>query len=190
MYEVLICDLDGTLVDLGIDWDSLRSRIRRLLKTDHPLKPLGPSIPVAAKHDKRLIEKAFNIVESVEVEAAENAKANPELLSLISNLKSKGVRFCIVTLQSRSSAEKVVSKMGLDKYLDLLVTRDYTLDRVEQLKLVLETLKIEDLSKVLFVGDTELDLESGEKLGLKTIILGRRYKDVCEVIREFWRNLI
>lgn len=189
MYEVLICDLDGTLVDLGIDWDRLREKVRRLLKTTHPLKPLAPSIPKAANYNPQLIREAFRVVEEVELKAANNARENSELLRLLSKLKRKRVRFCIVTLQSKTSAKKVVSKMRLQEHLDLLVTRDDSLDRLEQLEIALSTLGISKASRAVFIGDTDLDLKAGLQLGLKTIIIGREFRDVTDAIRSLWGDL-
>ena len=47
--KAVIFDLDGTLVNLPINWDEIREKVRRVLKTRHPLKPLGVSVYEIAK---------------------------------------------------------------------------------------------------------------------------------------------
>ena len=171
--DLLITDLDGTLVDLGIDWDQLRDRIRREMGWNHPLKPLGPSIPVAAGGDREKVEAAFKIVERAEVEAAMRAERDEKLISSLNRLKNLGLKIGLVTLQALNPALTALRRLGVLEFFDLIITREISLSREEQLKIVIEKLKSRP-DRSIFVGDTEMDLESSRKIGCIFISVGRR----------------
>ena len=175
--KAVISDLDGTLVDTNIDWENLRARVRELLGTNHPLKPLGPSIPhVAKSHDDVL--KAFKIIEEEELRSTQQISYDPSLINTIKVIKALGIKFAIVTLRSKSSAEIIIKKLGIQDYVDILVTRDQSPDRATQVRIVLKALNVKP-HEVIFVGDTEYDLNSCMKLGIKTIIICKEHTTKC-----------
>jgi len=172
-YDLLITDLDGTLVDLGIDWDQLRDRIRREMGWNHPLKPLGPSIPVAAGGDREKIEAAFKIVEIAEIEAAMRAERDEKLASSLERLRGFGLRIGLVTLQALKPALTALRRLGVLEFFDVIVTREISLSREEQLRLAIEKLRGTP-ERSIFVGDTEMDLESSRRIGCLFVSVGRR----------------
>lgn len=172
-YDLLITDLDGTLVDLGIDWDQLRDRIRREMGWNHPLKPLGPSIPVAAGGDREKIEAAFKIVEIAEIEAAMRAERDEKLASSLERLRGFGLRIGLVTLQALKPALTALRRLGVLEFFDAIVTREISLSREEQLRLAIEKLRGTP-ERSIFVGDTEMDLESSRRIGCLFVSVGRR----------------
>jgi len=172
-YDLLITDLDGTLVDLGIDWDQLRDRIRREMGWNHPLKPLGPSIPVAAGGDREKIEAAFKIVEIAEIEAAMRAERDEKLASSLERLRGFGLRIGLVTLQALKPAITALRRLGVLEFFDVIVTREISLSREEQLRLAIEKLRGTP-ERSIFVGDTEMDLESSRRIGCLFVSVGRR----------------
>lgn len=174
-YELLITDLDGTLVDLGIDWDQLRERIRKTMGWSHPLKPLGPSIPVAAGGDREKIESAFKMVETAEMEAAMRAERDEKLILSLTRLRNLGLRIGLVTLQAINPALTALRRLGVLEFFDAFVTREISLSREEQLKIIMEKL-MGVPERSIFVGDTEMDLESSRKVGCFFISVGKRVR--------------
>ena len=170
--RALICDLDGTLADLGIDWDDLRERVRRLLGTDHPMRPIASSIPEAARTEEEA-ERAYRLVESAEMEAASRASADPELIEAISRLRRAGVRFAVVTMQGRRPAREALRRLGLLDMVDVLITREDSLSRREQLEMALERLGVEP-QEAVFAGDSPWDASAGRLLGCLTLGVGER----------------
>lgn len=173
--EAVITDLDGTLVDLGIDWDSLREKIRREMGWDHPLKPLGPSIPKVAR-SKEEEERAFTIVEEAELMASERAVPNYKLVKVLSRVKLIGLKIALVTLQARKPAIRVLERMKILDFFDVVITREDSLDRKKQLELAIEKLGVKP-EKCVFFGDTQWDVEAGKELGCVTVCVGRRIDD-------------
>ena len=173
--KLAVFDLDGTLAHLPIDWDELRARVRELMGTDHPLKPLGPSIPVAARGDRELEERAFRIVEEAELEAARQARPDPELRAALERLRSAGAKLALVTLQARRPALTALEGLGVRDLFDEVVTREDSLSRDEQLRIALERLGV-DPKEAAMVGDLPWDVEAGRRLGCVTVVVGERAK--------------
>jgi len=170
--KLLITDLDGTLTNLDINWNRLREIIRGMLKTSHPLKPLATSIPEAARGDASLIREAYEVIEDYEYKAALKAKQDIKLIEFLKKVKCLGFKVALVTLQARKPAIKTLEKLGVLEYFDGVVTRDDSIYREEQLRIVLNRFKAKP-EETVFIGDTIWDLEAGRKLKLKTFIIGK-----------------
>ncbi len=172
--KALITDMDGTLVDLGINWDEVREKVRKEMGWDHPLRPLGVSITKVAKNEDE-VKKAYSIVEREEYQAAFKAKRDEELVNLLSSLKRRGIKLALVTMQAYRSTEVVLKRLGLIDLFDVVITRDIVIGREEQLRIALEKLGVSP-KEAVFVGDTPWDYESAKKLGIRFISVGTCYE--------------
>ena len=187
--KALITDLDGTLVDLRIDWDSLRERVRRAMGWDHPLRPLGRSIPIAARNEEE-IRRAFRIVEEEELSAASRAVPDRELRDFFVSVRRMGLRVGLVTMQASRSAVLVLRRMDLSDLFDVIVTREHSLDRKSQLTYALKKLGVEG-GDCVFLGDMEWDVRSGKEVGCFTVCVGGEVegadlyvRDIKEILRS------
>lgn len=169
--KFLITDLDGTLTNLNINWSHLREIIREILKTSHPLKPLATSIPEAAGGNVDLIREAYEVIEDYEYKAALKASRDVKLIEFLRGVKELGFKVALVTLQARRPAVKALEKLGVLEYFDVIITRDDSIFREEQLRIVIDRFKAKP-EEIVFVGDTIWDLEAGRRLKLKTFIVG------------------
>ncbi len=181
--KALITDLDGTLVDLRIDWDSLRERVRRVMGWDHPLRPLGRSIPLAARNEEE-VRRAFKIVEEEELKAASRAEPDNELREFFVSLRREGLRVGLVTMQASRSAVLVLRRMNLADLFDVIVTREYSLDRKKQLVYALKKLGIRG-RECVFLGDMEWDVRSGKEVGCFTVCVRRKIEGADLYIQDF-----
>jgi|YelNatPaOPRAMG01_1025707.scaffolds.fasta_scaffold04789_15 phosphoglycolate phosphatase-like HAD superfamily hydrolase len=187
--KLLITDLDGTLTNLDINWNQIREIIRGMLKTSHPLKPLATSIPEAARGDVNLIREAYEVIEDYEYKAALKAKQDIKLIEFLKRVKCLGFKVALVTLQARKPAIKALEKLGVLKYFDGVITRDDSIYREEQLRIVLNRFKAKP-EETVFIGDTVWDLEAGRKLKLKTFIIGEnrdedyKLKNITELLNK------
>jgi HAD superfamily hydrolase (TIGR01549 family) len=189
MLQAVILDIDGTLVETGIDWEGIRSKLKNLLNIRHPLKPLAPTLPKLIRNFDQL-KVAYEIVSQEENRSVLNVKMDQELKQLIKSLKDAGIKIGIVTLRGKDSAELILSKLGIRKYVDALITRDESLDRRRQLELILETLRASK-DTAMFLGDTNNDYEAGKSLGIKTIIIqSNGIQGVPQHLKEVLRDLI
>jgi len=171
-FTYFITDLDGTLVKLDIDWEQLRTTIRNLLKTDHPLRPLATSIPIAAKGDNELINKAFNYIKQVELQAAKKVTRDNTLIDFFKWLVQNKIKTGLITLQAKEPALLVLERLGILDFIQLIITREDDLYRINQLSLALKKLNAEP-NKTIFAGDTQWDIDAGKKLGCYTVSVNR-----------------
>ncbi|MEM4558315.1 MAG: HAD family hydrolase, partial [Desulfurococcaceae archaeon] len=62
---VVVLDVDGTLIPILVDFEKLRSDVRRLLGVDHPLRPLGESLARLQVSDEAK-RRAWELIEREE----------------------------------------------------------------------------------------------------------------------------
>ncbi|AFL66482.1 HAD family hydrolase [Desulfurococcus amylolyticus] len=157
--ETIVIDVDGTLIPSLVDFDKLRRRIREELGVSHELKPLGLSlsrldIPMEKK------KRAWEMIEEEELNSIRlldpgSVSTNiSEVIKMVEN----GFKVVIATHRSKRTLEPLLEKLGLTNYISEYVTRDYSIDRVEQLNY----LKAK-YSEIVFIGDTMYDEEASIK---------------------------
>ncbi len=161
-------DVDDTLVRTPMDWYAIRKRIEEVTGVYIAHRPLIEGI--YRYLDRSSIPKALEVVEEAEVSSAAAITPSLALVELVRNLKECGCRFTVVTLRNLTSASLVLEKLGLAAYVDTLVTREYSIDRVKQVELVLGKLGVAR-RLAAFVGDSPEDLSVALRLGVATTIV-------------------
>ncbi|NIN52703.1 MAG: HAD-IA family hydrolase [Nitrososphaeria archaeon] len=163
---VVIFDMDGTLIDLPVNWFRTKRRLAELLKADLSAPLVIPSVYKVARQDPDLLRRAFEIIEEEEMASISHSRALRGAKSLIAKLK--GHRLAVVTLQGKAAAYKALRKAGLLRFFDEIVTREISSDRAEQIQVVKE--KIHG-RKYIMIGDRLNDVESAKKEGCYAILL-------------------
>jgi phosphoglycolate phosphatase len=129
-------------------------------------------------------EKIYESYRKLFAETPGKAKLQNGALELLNMLKSAGWKMAIATMRfTRSTIASELSSLGVDKYVDLFLTREdmgftrrlgslrETVD--QRVKLVSRTLeklvlKVDDTP---LVGDSWWDIRAGKQLGMKTILV-------------------
>lgn len=168
MLRLVIMDVDDTLVRTPIDWLKLRKSIESLTGVYIEYKPLIRGVYMYL--DGELRELALREIERAELESAAAVSPSTPLKELVSNIRKCGCRVSVVTLRGRSSAELILRLLGIQELVDLLVTREDSMSRVEQLSIVLNKLGV-DSREAVFIGDSPDDVEALVKLKLSTVII-------------------
>ncbi len=109
----LILDLDGTLVELDVNWSRVREELCRELGMPRAASVMG-FLNRLYREIPRLYERASRIVESFEIEAAENPRPLLPIDTLKALAKALRARICVATKQSRRAAEKALRAIGLE----------------------------------------------------------------------------
>lgn len=156
--KLIIFDLDGTLVYLPIKYEKLREEMSRILGVNKVDSILDALVNV----NRDLKVKIFDIWSRLELEALSNLREIDEGIKIYNKFHGK-IR-CLVTLQGKLIVERILEKTGLS--FDYIVTREDSLDRSEQIKMVIEKFKV-DSREILVVGDRESDREAAERFGCK-----------------------
>ena len=164
MIKGIIFDLDGTLIQLSINYDSIQKTLKDFFCTSENLTPLIPTIIKLSKNDQNKINTSFDVICKEEILASKNFQTMNNAVEILKFLKSKNLILCLVTMQCRDALEKILSKMDVLDLFDSIITRDENYDRFEQ---IMNSLKNTNLnsSDVLVVGDRIHDIESAKKAG-------------------------
>lgn len=163
--KVIVFDLDGTLVNLPIDWELVKADI------DQPAEQsLGSRIEeLIVAGDTKTLAK----ITSHEMSALGEAFINPETKEVFHRLET-GFKLAILTRNSRYVAEEFLRLCNLDPSRYLIVGREDVSKlkpHPEGLGLILD--KLHTLSvEALLIGDTHHDIDLAHKHGLYSILIG------------------
>lgn len=156
MIEAVVFDLDGTLVRLPIDYDTLFREFKTIMRVDE----VRPLVDTVTRLDEKTRERVFRAWDEAEVAVSESVVANEEGLKIFKAYVQKPK--ALVTLQGKRAVKIILEQLGL--CFDVVVTREDTLKRDEQLRKAAEKLKAR-VQGLLFVGNTENDSVAAEKVG-------------------------
>lgn len=185
MVKNLIFDLDGTLVNLNLNTEKLILELQALLGAKLETGPLLESVISNTKENQQLRKKAWAIIDRVEKESIINLQIFPETISVLNEIRAKNYGVALVTLQGHKATALVLRKLALTHFFNPIITRENSHLRSHQLELVLNSLKISK-DEVLFVGDRLNDLQEAQKVGIKCILIRRKFNplDGTIVIRS------
>ena len=169
MIKGIIFDLDGTLIQLPINYDNVQSKLKLFFNTTENLSPLIPTIIELSKNDQNKIKTAFSLICKEEILASKNFKIMNEAIEVLKFLKSKNLILCLVTMQCRIALKEILYKMNILELFDFIISRDENHDRFEQIENSLKYTCLNS-SEVLVIGDRIHDVESAKKAGCIPIL--------------------
>ena len=169
MTKGIIFDLDGTLIQLPVNYDIIQNSLKEFFNTSENLKPLIPTIIKLSKNDQSKIHTSFNLICKEEILASKNFEIMNDAVEILKFLKSKNLILCLVTMQCRDALEKILQKMEVLDLFDSIISRDDSYDRFEQIQNSLKKSSLES-SDVFVVGDRIHDIESAKKAGCIPIL--------------------
>jgi len=162
VFRLIALDLDGTLVELNIPFESIRKRLN--IKEGFILERI-----LEEKDEKRRAEM-LRILEDFELESARNAKLAFYAAELLSFLRKSGIIHGIVTRNSKKSAEIIAKKFDLK--FDFIVSREDAKPKPseEPIRMIMRRFNVRG-EETLVVGDFLFDLLAGKKAGAKTALI-------------------
>jgi HAD superfamily hydrolase (TIGR01549 family) len=163
LIEAVIFDLDGTLIHLPIDYEKLFQEIGKITK----MSSVRPLTKVVAKLDEETKRKVFDIWNKIEMEASANMKVNQEGIAYYRTFLEK--QKALVTMQGKPLVQIVLKRLGLS--FNLVITREDSLRRVEQLKIAAEKLGAQ-MQNILFIGNTNEDVLAAKTVGCQFMRVG------------------
>jgi phosphoglycolate phosphatase len=181
--HAVIFDYDGTLVQLNIDFGSMRRGVERLLIA-YGIEPgsLRGSyvLEMIAEAAERISEvslteglafkhKALELVTELEVEAAKHGKKLPGVLRMLKLLRVRGVKVGVITRNCDRAVKMVFP--DIERVSDTYLPRDavvHVKPHPDHLALALKEMEVRDQRLCLMVGDHPMDIEGGKRMGMKT----------------------
>ena len=157
----VIFDMDGTITRPRLDFDAIRAEIGDID---------GPILEAMQKMTPNQRQRAEEILDQHEIEAAENAELNPNVHEVFDWLRERNRAIGLVTRNRRQNVAKVCQIHNLS--LDSVVTREDGPAKPDPFAVfrTCQTLGVEP-SDTLVVGDYLFDLVSGREAGAQSVLL-------------------
>lgn len=163
-YAAIVYDLDGTLVDLLVDWEAARRDAAAVLRT-HGVDTSGMDLwdVLEAAEPNGARQPVEETIATHEREGARRAERLP-----LADALPHDVPVGVCSLNSESACRIALERHEVDGHVDALVGRD-TLDTYKPDPApLLETVRrlSADPAAALFVGDSERDAVTAERAGV------------------------
>ena len=161
-------DLDGTLAEFPIDYDSMREELRLFFSSESSFSPIIAEITRLSGKDPHLLAGAYRIIDKFELQSVSKCVQLTKTISMYnSTIKSKKST-AIITRNGRALVSEFLNYAKIP-YPDLICSRD----EVEILKphkshfqYVIDNIDVEP-SSCLIIGDSYHDRELAENCGTK-----------------------
>lgn len=177
--KLVIFDLDGTLVELPIDYNALKQELKEKLHTK-----FDTIFSTIRGFQIKQQKESFDIMDKYELAALDKLKIRDGAKKAVQDAKKFGLTTAIVTLQGFTSTKKILSKIGISNLVDSVVTREDSLYREKQISIILERLECLS-SNTIVIGDKVDDYDAGSKLGCSTFLVRKMDKIPYCDLNEF-----
>ncbi|MBA4373778.1 MAG: phosphoglycolate phosphatase [Thermodesulfovibrio sp.] len=194
MIKLIMFDLDGTLVDSGVDITNALNHA--LLPCGVPALTVGQTISLVGEGVTRLIEK---VVGSDELMRRDEVLARfldyysahltietrpyPGVVRAIEKLSDR--RKAVISNKLESLSRRILADLELLQHLDLVLGGD-SLDEKKPspmpLLRVMESLAIRPAESVI-VGDSSFDIQAGKAAGVRTVAVSYGFR-AADTLRE------
>lgn len=191
--KTIIFDFDGTLAKLNIDFHQMREAVGELILSygidgnelykNYVLEMIRDAEislnRLSSEKAAEFTQKAYAIIEKIELEAAENGELFGGTRELLNNLKSRNILCGIITRNCAKAIKTVFP--DILSYCPVVVCRD-DIKNVKPHPQHLNTAlkKLESLPQnTLMIGDHPLDIRTGRNSGTWTcgVLTGRCKRD-------------
>ena len=157
MIKAVIFDLDGTLVDLPINYWALEADFKQIIGVAQ-VRPILKA--VADITDPQIRKRGFDTWERYEMAVAQKTIVHEEGIRIYrAHTKAP---MALVTLQGHKVTAVLLDRFKMS--FSAVVTREDSFNRAEQLRMAAQKLQV-PLREVLFVGNSDNDTESAQTVG-------------------------
>ncbi|MBN1133887.1 MAG: HAD family hydrolase [Methanosarcinaceae archaeon] len=172
--DLVIFDLDGTIVYMNVDWSKVKKELSDHFYNSYGIKEsFNPMLTAIEKMiDKFGIDTRFeiyNILKKHELNAIENSTFNEYIVTLIRNMPLEK-KLAIFSTNLHETIESILEKVGLLVRFEYIVGLEdvrYTKPNPEGINNILDHFKVNN-SKALFIADKFIDFEVGKSCNIKT----------------------
>ncbi|MHA1884086.1 MAG: HAD family hydrolase [Promethearchaeota archaeon] len=189
--RVVVFDLDGTIVRLEVDWETLKQTLsKKFIQVhggNHSFKSVSECLSKIVKlNDIALLESFFKIILQYEMEKIHETRPIEETLFFINNLNLFGVKdnvkMAILSLNMRDTIIKSLEITKIKDHFECIVGRE----DVRHWKPNPEgLLKIKNYfgarkDEIIYFGDMEKDIITGKNSGIDTF----RINDLIKFVKK------
>jgi phosphoglycolate phosphatase len=174
-FENFIFDLDGTLVNLPVDWKVVRDEFAAMAGEQIGNRPLFQEVDRVITARPALKQSILSAIETQELRVVDSAKAMPGAIELVYSLFEVS-KLALVTLQGKRACDEILRRHKLTDLFEAVVTREDSLDRAVQLEAALNRLGVRPRD-AFFVGDRVNDVVCARKVGVTVAFMGKLAPD-------------
>ncbi len=160
----LIFDLDGTLVDSGLDFQAIRAEMGI---------PAGqPILETIEQMSEAESRRCTEILAAHEWRGAERAELFPGVRATLAMLANRGYRTALLTRNSRAVVDATLARVGLA--FDSVLAREDARPKPDPLaiQILCESWQLPP-ARVAIIGDYVFDVEAGRRAGARTVLFTR-----------------
>ena len=164
-YDAVVYDLDGTLVDLDVDWDAVAEDVRTVYER------ADIDLPSTELWD--LLEAAADVGVADEVEATiaaheRDGAANAPRLAHVDELLERSVPVGVCSLNCEAACRIALEQHDLTDAVDVVVGRDTVATQKPHPEPLLEAVRELEVepATALFIGDSARDELTAERAGM------------------------
>lgn len=152
-----IYDLDGTLIDLPINYSAMFADFKQIMGVQE-VRPILKT--VAEIKDPIIRKRVFDAWERYEMAVVQRTIFHEEGIRIYNAHIDRPK--ALVTMQSKKTAKNIIDKFKFD--FKAIITREDSFSRAEQLKMAAIKLDV-PLKNILFVGNMDNDAEAAKAVG-------------------------
>lgn len=180
-YQIILFDLDGTLIDPKI---SITSSVQYALSKFQIDESRDALIPFIGPPLHKSFQKFYGFSEEKSMQAVmyfrkyflkeglQNIKVYNGIITLLDKLKKKNKMLLIVTSKSTVGAKKVIAYVKLGKYFDALIGSKLDLSNADKPTLIKEALSLypeKSKNSFVMIGDRKYDIIGAQANGIDSI---------------------
>jgi len=192
-YELVIFDLDGTLVDSAPDVLSAANKalgqMRLPLLTNEQIKKaIGPSSEVFAavalgEHNKHRTEEFFQIYRACYLEhCADRTAPFDGIMEMLENLRS--LKLAVASNKPFIFVQKILTQLGMDTLFEISAAPEVAGNpkpNPAMIHYLLDRFNVEP-EKALVVGDTDNDILAAQRAGVAVCAAGWGYAEKEKIL--------
>ncbi len=180
--KLIVFDLDGTIVDLAVDWMSLKDllveRYEELYQESCDFKSVSKCLEkMVEKQDESNIQNFFDIIRHYELKNIRDVKLIDETIFFINNKNLFGIenemKFAILSLNTRDTIIRALEIADITDKIDYIVGREDVRKwkpDPEGLIMIKNHFKVKK-EEIIYFGDMEKDLLTGENAGIEAYLI-------------------
>ena len=181
MIDTVVFDFDGTLADTSeLIINSFQTVYKKFLGEEKPveyiMESFGEPLKVTIEREfSEPFEDVFKEYREYQLERFnEDVRLFDNAVEILQYLKSKNIKTAVVTARMRESVINALKEFGVDKYFDVIVAVDDTVNHKPHPEPLLKAINLLNTTpdKTLFVGDSKFDMECANRAGAIPVLVG------------------
>ena len=196
--RIIVFDLDGTIVHLDTDWDNLKmllsKRYAKLYKGEKcEFEHISACLShVVKKNDEFELSNFFDMILDYEMKNIRNNKEIEETVFFLNHLElfgvKKEIKLAILSLNMRETIMTTLRLANLTQRFDIIIGREDVRAWKPNPFGLLEIQRHFNVNKkdIIFFGDTEADLKTGNNAGIEVHLVKELINLVKRKKQKMW----